>query len=180
MPSFSNWPPIVRVSLRYGWVMGFVGFALVLTLFYTGNHPFLIPVFLDYRVVLFAIIFSFALKEIRDYYYGGLLHFWQGMISCLLMTILFSGVASSSIYMFASYNPEFVESYVRLSMEQVMAFPKEEIERIGRDVYDAGVAALEDADAYFLASRYLSQSFIISFFISIIISVILRRQPKTN
>lgn len=180
MASVSNWPPFVRVSIRYGFVMGLVGFSLLLILYYAGTHPFLIPVFLDFRVILFAIIFTFALKEVRDYHYGGILHFWQGMIGCLIMTILFSLVASSGIYMFADYNSEFVESYIRLSMEQVKAFPKEEIERIGRDVYDAGVNALKEADAYFLATRYLSQSFIISFFISIIISVILRRQPKTN
>lgn len=180
MPSISNWPSIVRVSLRYGLVMGLVGFILLMILYYTGNHPFLIPVFLDYRIVLFAIIFSFALKEIRDYYHGGILHFWQGMISCLLMTVLFSLVASTGIYLFAKYNPAFVESYIRLSMVQVKEFPETEIERIGRDVYEAGIAALKQANAYFLATRYLSQSFIISFFISIIISVILRRQPKTN
>ena len=170
----------MRVSLRYGLVMGAVGFILLMILYYSGNHPFLIPVFLDYRIVLFVIIFSFALREIRDYYYGGILHFWQGMISCLLMTILFSLVASTGIYLFANNNDEFVESYIRLSMIQVKAFPEEEIERIGRDVYEAGITALKEANAYFLATRYLSQSFIISFFISIIISVILRRQPKTN
>ena len=96
------------------------------------------------------------------------------------MTILFSLVASTGIYLFANNNDEFVESYIRLSMIQVKAFPEEEIERIGRDVYEAGITALKEANAYFLATRYLSQSFIISFFISIIISVILRRQPKTN
>lgn len=180
MPSISKWPPIVRVSTRYGLVMGAVGFTLLLILYYVGNHPFLIPVFLDYRVVLFVIVFSFALKEIRDYYYEGILHFWQGMISCLLMTVLFSLVASLSIYTFATYNPEFVASYISLSMEQVKAFPEEEIDRIGRDVFEAGITALKEANAYFLATRYLTQSFIISFFISIIISVILRRQPKTN
>jgi len=180
MPSISNWPPIVRVSVRYGLIMGVVGFTLLLFLYYVGNHPFLIPVFLDFRVVLFAIIFSFALKEIRDYYYGGVLHFWQGMISCLLMTALFSLVASLGIYAYATNDPEFVASYIRLSMEQVSAFPSEEIERIGRDVYESGITALQGANAYFLATRYFAQSFIISFFISIIISVILRRQPKTN
>lgn len=180
MPSIFNWPSIMRVSIRYGLAMGVVGFILLMILYYTGNHPFLIPVFLDYRIVLFAIIYSFALKEIRDYYHGGILHFWQGMVSCLLMTLLFSLVASIGIYTFARYNTAFVESYIRLSMIQVKAFPEEEIERMGRDVYEAGITALKQANAYFLASRYLSQSFIISFFISIIISVILRRQPKTN
>lgn len=172
--------PIIRVSVRYGLIMGIIGFILLIILYYTSHHPFLIPVFVDYRIILFAIIFTFALKELRDYHHEGVLHFWQGMISCLLMTIIFSLIASSFIYVFATYNPEFVQSYISLSMAQVKAFPEEEINRIGRDVYESGILALKQANAYFLAIRYLSQAFIISFFISIIISVVLRRQHKTN
>lgn len=180
MLNVSKWSPIIRVSIRYGAIMGVVGFVLLLILYYVGNHPFLIPVFLDYRVVLFVIIFSFALKEIRDFHYGGILHFWQGMFACLIMTALFSVLASTFIFLFAKSNPDFVDSYIQLSLEQIKAFPSEEIDRIGRAVYKSGVEALKRADAYFLATRYLTQSFIISFFISIIISVILRRQPKTD
>lgn len=180
MGKVKRMPALLRVSLRYGFIMGVVGFILVLILYYAGTHPFLIPVFLDYRVVLFTILFAFALKEIRDYYYDGILHFWQGMFTCLIITALFAAISSTGIYFFAKANPEFLTSYIQLSEEQIRAFPSEEIDRIGRDVFESGIEALKRADAYFLATRYLTQSFIISFFISIIISVVLRRQPKTN
>lgn len=176
MFNFSSWPPIIRVSLRYGLVSGVLGFIILLILFYTEHHPFLIPVFLDYRIVLFSIVFVFALRELRDYYQDGILHFWQGMMSSLMMTLSFTCIASSALYAFALAVPEFVTSYISLSLVQVNAFSSEDINRIGREVYDAGVKSLQDADAAFLASRYFVQSMIISFFISIIISVILRRQ----
>lgn len=178
MPDFSKWPLLLRVPLRYGLVVGLLGFVLLLILYYTNHHPFIIPVFVDFRIALFAIVFVFALKELRDYYYGGILHFWQGMIATLVITLVFAIIASGCLYLFASNNQNFVQSYIDLSLEQVSAFADEDIDQIGRDVYEAGIASLKEADAYFLATRYFVQSFIISFFLSIIISVILRRQPK--
>lgn len=178
MPSFSKWPLLLRVPLRYGVVAGFLGFALLLILYYTNHHPFVIPVFVDFRIALFAIVFTFALKEIRDYYYDGILHFWQGMLATLVITLVFALITSMCLYLFAASNHEFVQSYINLSLEQVKAFADEDIDQLGRDVYESGIASLKEADAYFLATRYFVQSFIISFFLSIIISVILRRQPK--
>lgn len=177
MLSYSSWPPLVRVSLRYGFVAGILGVVVLLALYYMGHHPFLVPVFFDYRIILFAIVFVFAMREVRDYHQGGILYFWQGMIGNLLITILFSLVASGGLYIFATSVPEFVTSYIELSMAQVKEFSPEDIDRLGREVYEAGIKSLQKADAYFLASRYFVQSLIISFFISIIISVILRRQP---
>ncbi|HNP08637.1 MAG TPA: DUF4199 domain-containing protein, partial [Cyclobacteriaceae bacterium] len=178
MPSFSKWPPLLRVPLRYGLMAGALGFILLLILYYTNHHPFVIPVFVDFRIALFAIVFIFALKELRDYYYEGILHFWQGMLATLLITAVFAIIASACLYLFASNNQEFVQSYIDLSLEQVQGFADEDIDRIGRDFYESGIASLKQADASFLAIRYFWQSFIISFFLSIIISVILRRQPK--
>jgi len=166
------------VALRYGLVAGAVGFALLLILYYSNHHPFLIPVFIDYRIALLAIVFLFALRELRDYHYKGVLQFWQGLVGSFLITLIFGIVASTALYLFASYHQAFVQSYIDLSLKQVQAFTDEDINRIGRDVYEAGIASLKQADAYFLATRYFEQSVIISFFISIIISVILRRQPK--
>lgn len=178
MPSFSKWSPLLRVPLRYGLVAGVVGFVLLLILYYTHHHPFLIPVFVDYRIALFAIVFVFALKELRDYHYQGVLFFWQGMLGTFLITLFFGFTASVAVYLFATYNHGFVQSYINLSLEQVEAFSEEDIARIGRDAYEASIASLKQADAYFLATRYFVQSFIISFFLSIIISVILRKPPK--
>lgn len=180
MLSMAKWPPMIRVSLRYGLVAAVLGIIIFIALYYTGHHPFLIPVFFDYRIMLFAIVFIFALKEFRDYYNNGILHFWQGMFTCLIITLIFSCLVSFSIYLFATYNPDFVASYIDLSMVQVKAFSPDDIERIGRAVYEEGIKSLKQADGHFLATRYLYQSLIISFFLSIIISVILRRQPKLD
>src|SRR5258708_3429199 len=94
---FESWnriPPLVRVPLRYGLIGGVLGFVLLIILYYIDRHPFLIPVFFDFRVALFAVFLFFTLKELRDYFFGGLLFFWQGMIASGLFVIIFAIIAS--------------------------------------------------------------------------------------
>jgi hypothetical protein len=59
------------------------------------------------------------------------------------------------------------------------SIPDDVIKRIGKDVYVRNLAALPLTKAADLALLYFWQSFLISLFLSVILSVILRRQPKT-
>ena len=175
---FNRIPPLVRVPKFYGLIGGVLGFALLVILYYIGRHPFLIPVFFDFRVALFGIFMFFILRELREYYFGGLLFFWQGMIACGLFVITFGIVASALIWVFALNVPGFVTQYVELATNQLKTFPKDAIDQIGKDVYEKNLALLPTTKPSDLAMLYFVQCFGIGFFISIILSVILRRQPK--
>jgi len=171
-------PPLVRVPLRYGLIGGALGFILVIILYYIGRHPFLIIPLFDFRVALFGVFIFFILKELRDYYFGGLLFFWQGTAACGIFVITFGVLASLLIWIFAINVPHFVIQYVELATNQVKTYPKETIEQIGKDVYDRTLAELKSTTAFGLARLYFRQGIIIGFFISVILSVILRRQPQ--
>lgn len=171
--------PLVKVSLRYGVLAGIIGSALIVVLYYIDRHPFLIPVYLDFRIILFAVFIFFALREIRDYHQEGILYFWQGMIGSLLFTIAFALISSLAILGFAEIVPAFLTDYVDLTLEQMRSLPQEVIESIGKDVYEHNMEMLPSTNASILGFTYFVQSFLISLFISIILSVTLRRQPKT-
>lgn len=175
---FNRIPPLVRVPLRYGLLGSVLAFIFIVFLFYVNRHPFLIPVFFDFRVFLFGVLFFFSLRELRDYYFDGLLFFWQGLAACFIFVITFGVLASSFIWIFAAAVPDFVKEYIKLFTEQVKTFPPEVIEQIGKEAYESNLKALPATNAFDLASLYFWQCFVIGFFISIIISVILRRQPK--
>lgn len=170
--------PLVLVAVRNGLIGGTLGFVLLIGLYYLGRHPFLIPVFMDFRVVLFAVLFFFSLRELRDYYQQGTLLFWQGMVTCLLFTSVFAVLASLLVWAFAAWNHEFVSSYITQTMDQLKSIPADVVERIGKATYEENVQRLPSTTPRDLALLYSWQCFVISFFISIIISVILRRQPK--
>jgi len=175
---FNRLPPLIRVPKFYGLIGGVLGFVLLVILYYIQRHPFLIPVFFDFRVALFGVFMFFILRELRDYYFGGLLFFWQGMIACGLFVITYGIITALLIWIFALNVPGFVTQYVELATNQVKTLPQEAIDQIGRDVYEKNLTMLPLTKGSDLAVLYLVQCFGIGFFISIILSVILRRQPK--
>ena len=179
MPNMFLNSPLVKVSVRYGAVTGLLCMGFVISMFYFGKHPFLMNPMLDFRVPVFALMIFFSLKEVRDYYQGGILNFWQGMIGSFVFTFTLACLCGLTLMIFSAWEPDFVTTFISSALEQVKAFPPEEVERVGRQTYEQGLAELKKVDGYFMAKRYFFQSFIISFFISAIISVILRRQPQT-
>lgn len=170
--------PIVKVPLKYGAIAGTLGAILVIGLFYLGRHPFLIPVYLDFRIFLFGVFIFFALRELRDYHYSGIMYFWEGLIASFIFTVTYAVMASTMIWLFGMIIPQFVQEYIRLSIVQIKLIPADVIERIGKDVYDRNLEMLPATNSLDLALLYLMQCFFIGMFISIILSVILRRQPK--
>ncbi|NJN43187.1 MAG: DUF4199 domain-containing protein [Flammeovirgaceae bacterium] len=173
-------PPLVFVSGKYGIVGGLLGFVLLLILYYIGRHPFLIPVFFDFRVLLFLVFIFFTLKELREDQFQGILFFWQGMIASFLFTIVFAVLSSLPLFIFMQLEPDFLSTYISLMEQQLEGLPPEVVERIGKETFEMNVNKLPDTTKWDLTFLYLWQSFMISLFISIILSVILRRQPKTQ
>lgn len=171
--------PLVKVPVKYGAIAGILGAVLVVSLYYIGRHPFLIPVFLDFRIFLFGIFIFFILKELRDYWLAGELYFWQGILASLIFTAIFASIAALGIGVFITIVPDFLQSYITRSAEQLRSLPADVIEKIGKDNYQRNLELLPATNGFDLAALYFTQSFMISFFISIILSVILRRQPKT-
>lgn len=175
---FNRIPPIIRLPKFYGFIGGILGFVLVLILYYMDAHPFLIPVYFDFRVLLFGVFIFFILRELREYYFGGLLFFWQGLIACVLFVLTYAIVSSLLIWVLGINVPEFVMKYGELMTNRLNAYPKEIVEQIGQKNFDLSLTQLKSTTAGQLAITYFGQCLFIGFFISIILSVLLRRQPQ--
>ena len=171
--------PLVAVPARNGILGGAFASALLLTLFAFHRHPLMIPTPLDVRILLFAVLLVFTLKEYRDYFRQGILSFWEGMIACLILTFAFALITFLAMWIFGSLQPEYVSEYVRMKTAQLKAYPEDEVAKIGKATFDAVLAEMPATTPVSLALLYFSQSFALSFPISIIISLILRRQPKS-
>ena len=172
--------PLFRISLRNGLIAGVFACGALVALYAIGKHPMLFQVFFDFRIILFGLFFTLTLKEIRDNFQEGVLHFWQGMLSCFSFTVVFTATTTIFIVALCNFYPAFLTNYIELGLAQAKALPAETIKEIGKEVYDSMVSALPNVTGWELAKKYFWQSFIISFFFSIIISVILRRQPKND
>lgn len=172
--------PLVRVTFRYGVIAGLLCVGLIISMYYMGKHPLLMNMFLDFRVPTFAILLFFALKEFRDYYQNGVLYFWQGTGGSFIFLVTAGAVAASGIMIFGTFETGFIPEYVRQFTEQVRNLPQDTVDQIGKDVIERNLKELPGTKLSSLAMLYAWQGLIIGFFISIIISVILRRQPQTQ
>ena len=177
---FDSAPRMFYLSVRNGVIAGILGVVLMIVLYYMGRHPFLFPIYFDFRLVLLTVFLIVTLKEYRNYSQDGILYFSQGMIISLLFTIVFALVASSLIGLFGYLFPEFLNTYITMATEQLRGIQPEMIEQIGKEAYEKGISQLPATKMTDLMIDYFIKSFVISFFVSIIISVILRKQPKNQ
>jgi Protein of unknown function (DUF4199) len=171
---------VSNIQLRYAGVASVLGIALILVFFAVHKHPFLIPVFFDFRIVLFAVFLFVSLREFRDLSNDGVLYFWQGMIGSFVFVVEYAVVVAIAIMVIGSVNHSFVTEYVDQFSAQARAFPQEVIaERIGKEAFEQNLKALKSTTIGDLALLYFVQCLMIGCFVSIILSVILRRSPKT-
>ena len=170
--------PVIKVPLTFGSIGGVIGAMVTIGLYYLGRHPFLIDYYADYRVFLFAIFIFFVLKDIRDGKQNGVLYFWQGLVASLTFLTSFAIVASVLIALFAYAVPQFVSDYIKQSLEVLRNLPEDVIKGIGKEVYERNLSVVPSTNYLDLAILYFAQCYMIGILISIILSVILRRNPK--
>lgn len=169
----------MRIALRYGLIGGVIAFVLVIVMFYLGRHPLVVSPYLDFRILLFGIFVFFALKEFRDYDQDGVLYFAQAMLGGFMVIFVVTLSASLLIWIFGIFESNFVSQYIEQVTAYVKAFSQEDIDRLGKDVYERNLEALPSTNISKLAFTYFVQGLVIGFFINIVLSVVVRRQPKT-
>lgn len=170
---------LLRISALNGAVAGILAFVLLIAMYYMGRHPLVTSPFLDFRILLFGIFIFFSLKEFRDYEQQGVLYFWQAMVGGLAVILIMTTITSLLLVLFGRIEDGFVSDYIAQVTDYVKSFSKEDIERIGKEIYERNLSALPATNISKLTITYFVHGLVIGFFVNIILSVILRRQPKT-
>jgi len=172
--------PLFKVPFRYGLIGGAIGCVVIASLYYMGRHPFLLPVIFDFRIVMFSVFIFLSLKEVRDYYQQGTLFLWQGMIGSYVFIGTSALIGSVFTWCLATWDHQFLPSYLSKLEEQMEVFRKQIEESVGVQAYQEQLAKLPSTSALDLAGDYFLKSLIIGLFLTIIISVILRKQTQTQ
>ncbi|MBI1768221.1 MAG: DUF4199 domain-containing protein [Bacteroidetes bacterium] len=172
--------PLFKIPFRYGLIGGVLGCMVIASLYYMGRHPFLLPVIFDFRIVIFSVFIFLCLKEVRDYYQEGNLFFWQGMIGGYVFIGTSAVIGSIFTWFIARWDSNFLPSYISRLQQQMTGFQKQIEESVGAEAYQQQLAKLPGTSALDLAGDYFLKSLIIGLFLTIIISVILRKQTQTQ
>jgi hypothetical protein len=170
--------PLISIAIRNGALTGVLAIVLMMVMYYFGRHPLMIAPFLDFRILLLGIFIFFTLKEFRETHQNGELHFWQGMAGGFIMVMVAATFASVLLWIFTAIESDFIPEYVVRMTEYLKTFPKEDIERIGKEAYQRNLDNLPSTNGKQIAGSYFIQSMVIGFFVTIILSVTLRKQPK--
>lgn len=180
MPELKKVSPLVRVMARYGILSGVIGTIAVIIFFYIGKHPFWIFPLFDPRVLLIAIFLVFGLKEVRDYFQSGVLYFWQGLSGSLVFLAVMSVTGYIGIMIFGTWESDFIKMYITQGLEQINNIPPDSADEIGKSAIEEVRKTIHDTTVAWMAKRYAVQTYLFGFFIAVIISVVLRRQPKSD
>jgi len=172
--------PIVQVPLRFGLYGGLLSGIIIITLYYLDRHPFLISPLYDFRILLYGVFLFFGIKEFRDYHQAGELYFWQAMAMGILCYIVIGLTGATILILFSNFEPRFVTDYIDLALQQLMADKIAMVNAVGEAAYENALNRLPETSIWAMAGDYLIKSMIIGFFLTIIISVVLRRQPNNN
>ncbi|MFM9076233.1 MAG: DUF4199 domain-containing protein [Bacteroidota bacterium] len=170
--------PLVTVMARYGLISGLLSLASAISFYYMGKHPFWIYPMFDVRILFIAIFLVFGLREVRDYFFGGILFFWQGLGGSLVFLGVMATLCYAGIMAFGSVEPGFLQEYIRQGFEQISALSPDALQQIGAPAVEETKQHLPNTTLEWMARRYATQTFGFGFFITIIIAVVLRRQPK--
>ncbi|HEY8513206.1 MAG TPA: DUF4199 domain-containing protein, partial [Cyclobacteriaceae bacterium] len=171
--------PLLSVCVRYGLIAGGLMVAFFVITYYAGHHPLMIAPYLDFRIVLLGMFVFFALREFRDRFNYGTLHFYQGMMGSYVVVLVACSLGSAGLLIFAALESDFVPDYITEMTAYLQTFSEEDIEAIGKEIFERNLSLLPATHSRMLAISYLGQGLLIGMFVSIIVSVILRKQPKT-
>jgi hypothetical protein len=168
--------PLVRLSARNGLVAGILGGTILIASYYIMEvHPLLINPFLDFRILLLGVFIFVTLKEYKTNVSDGVLYFWQGMISSYVLLLVYAVIVGAFIVVFSLVEGDFTESYTTQSVALLRENP-DFIEKIGKEEFERNFSNPEPTNGLRLSFTYFLFSFFFGFFISLIFSVILRKQ----
>lgn len=170
--------PLIQVPSRYGAVASLFMMVLFVILYYIGRHPLSIPVFFDIRLLILPLFMVIAMKEFRDYRNGGVLHFWQGLTVGFITFIIIGSLLSLFIIAFSFADPSFLSSYIDERVLLLETNKEVFVEALNEDIVEEQLRTLPLTTPIDLALDYFLKTLGIGLFLNIIISVILRRQPK--
>jgi hypothetical protein len=168
-------PQLVKVSVKYGFVGGFMAAIVFLSLYLLKENPLLHIRLFDF--VLIPIMVFFCIKEYRDLHVENEFFFWQGMTIGFFTYFLIAVLSALFIAAFVHwYDYNLLLDFIQTRTQEVIDNQELFVEKVGRETYETTLANLRDTKIHHIALDDFIKKLGIGLFYTIIISVILRRK----
>ena len=144
-----------------------------------GLNPLMDLSQLIFDALIFTLFTIFAIREFKIYQNGGNLHFWQGMTIGFFVYLPSILVFTIGFFVLFTINDSLLEEY-KVEAMQFLELKKEEyINQFGQEQYEAQILAIENIALLGLTTTTAIKKLIAGFFVSPMISIILRKKPIT-
>lgn len=168
---------LIAVPLRFGFFAGLLTVAMFVVLYLMALNPFVETRIVD--VVLIPIFLFFAMKDFRDLRNGQVLHYWQGMTVGVITYLTMATLSALFILLFLYViDPTALQGYIDNRIELITTSKSQFVEQLGMETYEKAISDVQATTPFTLALDDFLKKSIIGLMLTIMISIILRRQPK--
>lgn len=169
--------PLLSVPIKFGSFAGILAITMFFVLYFMELNPFVESRLMD--IILLPIFIFFSLKDFRDVRNGGVLHYWQGMTVGVLMYLLMATISALFIYIFTTWiDPNVLHEYIADRVNLMQESKVQFLEQLGEDTYEKAIVDVSATKPITLAIDDFLKKSIIGLMLTIMISIILRKQPK--
>lgn len=169
---------MLKLALKYSVLCGIFLISAYHLSFYFGSNPLIDIRHLLFDVFILGLFIFFAEKEFKIYQSEGILHFWQGMTIGFLVYTGATLIFFIGQFIYFNLNADAVIDYHIAAtnfLENESAMYREEF---GEEGYQNQLLEIQKVDAWSLVFSSSVKKLLAGFFITPVISIILRKQPK--
>ncbi len=169
---------IFRSTFKYALIAGVFMILIYHLSFWLGVNPQIDLGHLFVDLVLIGLFVFFAEKDFKTYRNAGILHFWQGMTIGFLVYAIGAVVFLLGQIIYYHFDAEAVINYQSAATKFLEERSDLFIEKFGEEMYQIQLEEIHRVTQWDLIQESTLKKVIAGFFITPVISIILRKQPN--
>lgn len=169
---------MLKYSIKYSIICGVFLIALFFVSIQFGTSPFLDIRHFLVDTIIFSLFVFFAVKEYKSYHNDGFLHFWQGMTIGFIVYLPAVLIFCVVLFIIMETNPSYLMDYKYGAIEMLENQKTLFLEKFPEEQFDLQLAAIHEVTTVQLIFDTLGKKILAGFFISPVVSIILRKKPK--
>ncbi len=143
-----------------------------------GLNPLINIGHLLFDILIFGLFIFFALKEFKTYGNNGILHFWQGMTIGFTVYAISTAIFSLGLMIFFFFAEDAVIKYQEAATNFLNSRADIYKEQFGEEGFAKQLLEIQKVTMGDLIISSTLKKILAGFFITPVISIILRKQPK--
>jgi hypothetical protein len=165
---------IAAVPLKYGLAGGGFSILLFVILWMLDTNPLATNRIYDF--ILIPLFVFFSVKEYRDYRNGGVLHFWEGMVTGTLTFVCLALVSALFIWLFLEFaHTSLLQDYIDTRMGMIHDNKEVLADKLGEPAVAKTLAELPRTSPLKLGLDDFLKKVFIGMFFTAVIALVLRK-----